>query len=137
MKSVYELTDEIIFNTTLISSFDKTKILVFTSYILDKPYRSHRLELKMYSIRYKASDNYIYIYNKYNNDINEDIDCLDDFDITTDYNVKISIKKNIKDVKVLLYKIKKFIKKIKSKLLIIKRITIWLFFFIFYGTYKY
>ena len=97
MKDVYELADEAK-KSMYLSSFEQTQVLVFMSYIIDKPYRDHRFEMKRYSIKYRAYDNLIYIYDK--KAINDnDIEYLDCSEITNDYIAKIYIKKTIKETK--------------------------------------
>lgn len=98
MRDVYELADEAKKSMYFLSSFEQTKVLVFMSYIIDKPYRDHRYEMKRYSIRYRANDNHIYIYDK--RAINDnDIEYLDCSEITNDYIAKIYVKKTIEETK--------------------------------------
>ena len=97
MKDVYELADEAK-KSMYLSSFEQTQVLVFMSYIIDKPYRDHRFEMKRYSIRYRANDNHIYIYDR--RAINDnDTEYLDCSEITNDYIAKIYIKKTIEETK--------------------------------------
>lgn len=119
MKSIHELSNELIEHMPLTTSYDHTKILVFVSYIIDKPYRYHRLELKFYSIRYKAHDNIIYVYNKYFEMAEEvETDCMDEVDITDEYSAKIYIRKSIKDAESELnYRISRLFNRIKQKII--------------------
>lgn len=120
MKNVYELADEAKKSMYFLSSFEQTKVLVYMSYIIDKPYRDHRFEMKRYSIRYRANDNHIYIYDRRAINVN-DIEYLDCSEITNDYIAKIYVKKTVEEAKGIIIrfffrlsnKIKKWLKTIK------------------------
>lgn len=95
MKSIDQITNEIVNHAVFTTSYERTKIIVIVSRILDKPWMNHRLELNLYSIRYKASDKTIFVYGKtYEFDENYDFDYIDEIEFPTNFNVKIIVEKN-------------------------------------------
>lgn len=93
MKSMDKLYKELIKYLKSITTYEKTRILVEVDRILTTPYRDHRVELLMYSVRYNARNKTIYIYRK-----REKSDVVDEHEYLTDndtdfegYEYKISI----------------------------------------------
>lgn len=115
MKTIAKLSQELMAEMSALTSYEETKVLVFVSYVLDNPYRDHRLETKRYSIRYKARDNFIHIYNGYNYTADDDIEYLDDIEITNDYLSKIDIRYTMSNkyafIRKYYYKIKTMIRR--------------------------
>lgn len=110
MKSVYKMSEEITNKLTYISSLDRTKILVISSRIFDKPYTNHRLELNFYSIRYNAKEKTIFIYNKAEFDFDDSFD-FDDYE-ATEIPVELSHRVETCDkIEFIISKIKKLFKK--------------------------
>ena len=95
MKSVHDLTNELAKSMPLSTSLEKTRLLVFIDTLYQKPYRDHRLELTVYSVRYKANNNDIYVYNKKEELDSVNTEYLDDVKITGDYKSRVVIRKNI------------------------------------------
>lgn len=92
MKTVSTVSNELNSKLSYITSYDRTKILILVDRVLSKPYSNHRLELNFYSIRYKAVDKQIYVYNKaYDFTDNFDYEGLDNFDFPNDFSIKITI----------------------------------------------
>lgn len=92
MKSINQIATEISNNLVCVTNYEKTKLLVIIDRIVEKPYANHRMELNFYSIRYKAEDKNIYVYNKaYEFDDNFDFDYIDNIDFPTDFSVKIIV----------------------------------------------
>lgn len=93
MKSVNQISTELSNNLSSITSYDKTRILVLCSRIIDKPYTNHRLELNYYSIRYKASDKMVYVYGKnFGSDDNYDFDYVNEIEFPIDFSVKVIVE---------------------------------------------
>lgn len=94
MKTVHELTDKLFIQMPNITALERTKLLVEVDKIIDKPYRDYRLELNSYSVRYKAKEASIYIYNR--NSLNRDelVEYINDVDVPRDYKIKLCLFKN-------------------------------------------
>lgn len=98
MKSVRDLTDELVNDMPLSTSLERTRLLVFIDDLYDNLYRDHRLELSMYSIRFKANDNEIYVYGKKEKIDVANIEYLDNVEITNDYKCKAIIRNNVLNI---------------------------------------
>lgn len=93
MKNMDKLYKEIRKYLKSVTTYEKTRILVEVDRILTTPYRDHRVELLMYSVRYNARNKTIYIYKK-----KERSEIVDEHEYLTDpdtnfegYDYKISI----------------------------------------------
>lgn len=114
MKSVHELTDNLIKQMPYTTSLERTKLLVEIDKIIDKPYRDYRIELNEYSVRYKATHESIYIYSKRVIDHDNLIEYINDVDIPEGYKIKVCLFKNnigVGDY----YDITRYVNEIKNK----------------------
>ncbi len=114
MKSVHELTDNLIKQMPYTTSLERTKLLVEIDKIIDKPYRDYRIELNEYSVRYKATHESIYIYSKRVIDHDNLIEYINDVDIPEGYKIKVCLFKNnigVGDY----YVITRYVNEIKNK----------------------
>ena len=92
MKSINQLATEISNNLIYVTNYEKTKLIVVINRILERPNANHRVELNFYSIRYKAEDKNIYVYNKvYEFDDNFDFDYIDNIEFPNDFSVKVIV----------------------------------------------
>ena len=93
MRTVESLSAELNRKLSYITRFEKTKILVMVDRIITKSYTNHRLDLYHYSVRYKADEKMVYVYNKNkeNTDDYVDYDYVDKIDFPEDFNIKITI----------------------------------------------
>lgn len=104
MRSINQIATEISNNLVYVTNYEKTKLLVVVNRILEKPYTNHRVELNFYSIRYKADDKNIYVYNKvYEFDDNFDFDYIDNIEFPNDFSVKIIVDSKWDRIKKLIY----------------------------------
>lgn len=112
MKSINQLATEISNNLIYITNYEKTKLLVVINRIIERPNSNHRVELNFYSIRYKAEDKNIYVYNKVCEfDDNFDFDYIDNIEFPNDFSVKVIVdSKWVVIKKSLLLKIRRIIK---------------------------
>lgn len=115
MKSVDSITHELIKNMTVVTNFEKTKLLVIVDRIISKPNTNHRLELTCYSLRYKSIDKTIYMYSKpYENIDSFDYDYMGNIDFPNDFSVCITLDSKFERI---INKIKECFKQYLKRLL--------------------
>ncbi len=116
MRTVESLSAELNRKLSHITRFEKTKILVMVDRIITKSYTNHRLDLHHYSVRYKADEKMVYVYNKNKENADDyvDYDYVDKIDFPEDFNIKITIDSTLE---LFIRSLKSTFRRIKSLIL--------------------